>query len=62
VLRARGERPGGCSATKQRNKLASFQMIELHSIPASHGLLGYPIGQGQSAGTPDILQPAACLV
>jgi hypothetical protein len=36
-------------------------MIELHSIPASHGLLGYPIGQGQSAGTPDILQPAACL-
>jgi len=38
-------------AAEQRNELASFQLIELHSIPASQDLdAGYRISNGQSAG------------
>jgi hypothetical protein len=29
-------RPRDCPATKQPDELAPFQLIELHSIPASH--------------------------
>ena len=35
LLRARRERPGG-RAAEQRDELAPFQMIELHSMPSSH--------------------------
>jgi hypothetical protein len=43
----RRERPHGCRAAKQRNEGAPFQLIELHSVPASQGrITGYPIWQG----------------
>jgi hypothetical protein len=37
LLRARRERPRS-HAAEQRDELAPFQMIELHSIPASQGV------------------------
>jgi hypothetical protein len=41
-------------------KIASFQLIELHSIPASQGrIVGYRIGEDQSGGNGTILQPVA---
>jgi hypothetical protein len=42
----------GCrAAAEQRDELAPFQLIELHSILASQGLdAAYRISNGQSAG------------
>jgi hypothetical protein len=51
LLRARRERPRHCRAAEQRDELAAFQLIELHSIPASQGrVAGYRIASDQSAG------------
>jgi hypothetical protein len=42
---------------EQRDELAAFQLIELHSILASQGqIVGYRIGEDQSAGNGAILQ------
>src|SRR5262249_11511375 len=47
----RPERPCCRRAAEQRDELAAFQLIELHSIPASEGrIAGYRIGKDQSAG------------
>jgi hypothetical protein len=56
---ARRERPRGSRrATKQRDELASFQLIESHPIPASQGrIAGYRIGEDQSGDNGTILQP-----
>src|SRR5262249_6393795 len=35
--RARRERPCGCHAAEKREEFATFQLIELHSAPASQG-------------------------
>jgi hypothetical protein len=35
LLRARRERPCGCCAAEQRDELASFQVIEFHSVPCT---------------------------
>jgi hypothetical protein len=41
----RRERPRGGRAAEQRDELAAFQLIELHSIPASQGrIAGYRTG------------------
>jgi len=46
LLRARGERPSGRRAAEERDELAPFQSIELHSVPASQGrFAGYRIGE-----------------
>jgi hypothetical protein len=37
LLRARRERPGSRRAAEQRDELASFQLIELHSVPSQAG-------------------------
>jgi len=37
LLRARRERPRNRRAAEKRDELASFQLIELHSIPAGQG-------------------------
>src|SRR5262249_40438560 len=37
LLRARRERPCCSHAAEQRDELPSFQLIELHSVPASQG-------------------------
>jgi hypothetical protein len=43
---------------EQREELAAFQLIELHSIPASQGrIAGYRTGEDQSGGSGTILQP-----
>jgi len=56
-LPARRERPRG-RAVEQRDERASFQLIELHSFPASQGrIAGYRIGEDQSGGNETILQP-----
>jgi hypothetical protein len=50
LLRARRERPR-CRAAEQRDELATFQLIELHSFSASQGrVAGYRIASDQSAG------------
>jgi hypothetical protein len=50
LLRARRERPSRRRAAEQRNELAPFQLIELHSFPASQGrVAGYRIASDQSA-------------
>jgi hypothetical protein len=50
LLRAGRERPSDRGAEK-RDKLAPFQLIELHMIPASQGrIAGYQIGEDQSGG------------
>src|SRR5260221_9066775 len=42
LLCPRRERPRGCRAAEQRDELASLQLIELHSVPASQGrIAGY---------------------
>ena len=38
LLRARRERPRGRRTAEERNELAPFQLIELHSGPASAAL------------------------
>ncbi|HKD92513.1 MAG TPA: hypothetical protein VKB56_11430 [Terriglobales bacterium] len=49
LLRARRERPRS-RAAEQRDEGAAFQLIELHSISASHSrITGYRIGGKQSA-------------
>jgi hypothetical protein len=54
LLRARRQRPRGRRAAEQRDEIASFQLIELHSIPASQGrVAGYRIASDQSAGMPE---------
>jgi hypothetical protein len=35
LLRARRERPRSRGSTEKRDELATFQLIELHSMPAS---------------------------
>jgi hypothetical protein len=51
LLAARRERPRSRSAAEQRDEIASFQLIELHSTPASQGrVAGYRIASDQSAG------------
>ena len=37
LLRARRERPRGCRAAEQCDEFATFQLISLHSVPASQG-------------------------
>src|SRR5262249_52897634 len=50
LLRARREWPRS-RAAEQRDELAAFQLIELHSVPASQGrIAGYRIGEEQSGG------------
>jgi len=45
LLRPRSNRPCDRPAAEQRDELASFQLIELHSIPASQGgIAGYRTG------------------
>jgi hypothetical protein len=47
----RRERPRR-RAAEQRDELASFQLIELHPVPASQGrITGYRIASDQSAGS-----------
>src|SRR5262249_37760946 len=51
-------RPRDRGAAEQGHELAPFQLIELHSIPASQGRIsGYRIGKDQSGGIRTILQP-----
>src|SRR5215471_12291897 len=56
-------RPRDRGAAEQGHELAPFQLIELHSIPASQGrasqgrISGYRIGKDQSGGIGTILQP-----
>jgi hypothetical protein len=53
LLRARRERPRHRAAEK-RDELASFQLIELHSVPVSQGrIAAYRISQDQSGGNGD---------
>jgi hypothetical protein len=50
LLRPRRERPRS-HAAEQRDELAAFQIIELHSIPASQDrVAGYRIDGDQSVG------------
>ena len=44
LLRARRQRPRCCGASKQREELAPFQLIELHSAPASAALHDSELG------------------
>src|SRR6516225_1360600 len=37
LLRERHQRPGGCCSAEQRDELAPFQLIELHSVPCQPG-------------------------
>src|SRR5262249_24530395 len=39
LLRARRERPRDCRAAEQRDELATFQLIELHSVPPARARL-----------------------
>src|SRR6478672_4563503 len=56
LLRARRERPRRRGAAEQRDEIATFQLIEWHSAPASQGqIAGYRIDHSQSA---DILNPS----
>jgi hypothetical protein len=57
LLRAHRERPRRCRAAEQRDERATFQLIELHSVPVSQGrIAGYRIGEDQSGGNGTILQ------
>jgi hypothetical protein len=43
-------------AAEQRDELATFQLIEVHLVPASQGRLGgYRIGEDQSGGNETVL-------
>jgi hypothetical protein len=51
LLRVRRGRRRSRRAAEQQNQLAPFQLIELHSIPASQGRTAeYRIGEDQSGG------------
>jgi hypothetical protein len=53
-------RPRRHRAAEQRDELASFQVIEFHSIPHSQGrIAGYRIGVDQSGANGTILQPVS---
>jgi hypothetical protein len=57
---ARRKRPRGGGA-EQRDELAPFQLIELHSIPTSQGrIAGYRIGSDQSADIGATVQSVTC--
>jgi hypothetical protein len=59
LLRARRERPRCDRTAEQRDELAAFHSIELHSMPASQTLiLRYRIGEAASGRRAAILQPA----
>ena len=59
LLRTGGERPR-CRAAEQRDELAPFYLIELHSVPVSQGrIVGYRIGEEESGGNGAILQPVS---
>jgi hypothetical protein len=50
LLRARRERPRRRGAAEQRDEIATVQLIEWHSAPASQGqIAGYRIEHSQSA-------------
>jgi hypothetical protein len=50
LLCPRRERPR-CRAAEQRDEVAAFQLIELHSFPPAKGrVTGYRIASDQSAG------------
>src|SRR5262249_2035643 len=52
LLRARHQWPRGRRAADERDEVASFQLIELHPVPASQGrIAGYRIASDQSAGS-----------
>src|SRR5439155_21430026 len=52
LLRAAYDRPRGYRAAEQRDEVASFQPIELHSNPTSHGqIVRYGTGEDQSGGS-----------
>jgi hypothetical protein len=58
LLRPRRERPCRRRAAEQRDELAAFYLIELHSVPVRQGrVAGYRIGEDQSGGNGTILQP-----
>ncbi len=43
-------------AAEQRDELAPFQLVDLHSVPVSQGrIAGYRIGEDQSAGNDNLL-------
>src|SRR5262249_18363359 len=53
--------PCRCTA-EQADELATFQLIELHSIPSSQGrCAGYRIDGDQSAGIGALAQPAGSI-
>jgi hypothetical protein len=59
-LRPSRQRPRDSRAAEKRDELASFQLIEAHSVPVSQGrIAGYRIGEDQSAGITGILQPVS---
>src|SRR5262245_15042484 len=59
LLRARPEWPRRRRAAEQRNELAPFQLIELHSMPTSQTrIVRYRIAEAASGGTGAISQPA----
>jgi len=58
LLRARRDRPRSCRAADERDELAPFYLIGLHSVPVSQGrIAGYRIGEDQSGDNGTILQP-----
>src|ERR1700758_1203925 len=58
-LRPRRERPGGRRAAEQRDKIATFQLIEWHSAPASQGqIAGYRIDHSPSADLLNLINTA----
>jgi hypothetical protein len=60
LLRTRREGPRDRRAAEEREELASFQLIELHSDPTSQGrIAGYRTGSTQSGGNRTILQPVS---
>jgi hypothetical protein len=63
LFRARREWPCGGCAAEQRDELATFQLIDLHSLPASQGrVAGYRIASDESAGMLEFCnQPWFCL-
>ena len=60
-LRARRERPRSSRAAEQRDEIAPFQLIELHSVPTSHSrAVGYRIGDRSVGGYAGYSQLAGC--
>ena len=56
IARADSEWPRGRGAAEQRDERAAFQLVELHSVPASQGrIAGYRIGEDQSGRNGTVL-------